>query len=184
MAATNVTGSVNFQASFTEIIPTTAGIITQLNLPVAINQLLSYGNGTATGQVDLIYGKTLALAATPTTLDLTSLTDLNGAALNFARIRELIIVNLAVTAGYTLIIGGAGSNAWDTGVLSSTTYTATLQPSVGQTVGNATLHWSDPWSVGATTGGYVGASHKLLKLDPSANTLNAYVLLVGCSATS
>lgn len=179
--ATNVSGSVNVQASFTEII--TSGVISTLNLPAAITQAITYLNGTATSSVDYIYAKSLSLAGTPTTLDLTSLTDLNGGSVNFARVRELIIVNLATTAGYTLTIGPGVSNPWTTGPIAASS-TIVLQPSVGQTTGQCFVRFSDPFSTGASTGYYVGGSSKTLKLDPGANTFSAYILIVGGSAVS
>ena len=180
--ATNVSGSVGLVSGFTEVIST--GVISNLNLPANLNLQYTYGNGTSAGNVDLIYAKSLSLAAAATTLDLTSLTDLNGGAVNFARIREMQIVNLATTAAYTLTIGAAASNQWTTGPLGTATATAILQPSVGQTTGSCMLHWCDPFTTGASTGGYVDSTHKLLKLDPGSNTLSCYVLLVGCSAVS
>lgn len=179
--ATNVTGTVTLNANFTEVV--TSGVISTLQLPATINQTISYGNGTSTGNVDYIYAKQLSLAGSATTLDLTSLTDLNGGSVNFARVREVIIVNLATTAGYTLTIGPGVSNPWTTGPIAASS-TVVLQPSVGQTTGSATFRASDPWSVGATTGWYVDSTHKTLKLDPGSNTLSCYVVLVGGSAVS
>ncbi len=183
--ATNVGGSLNLQAQFTETI--TSGVISTLQLPANINQNITYTNGTAAGMVDYIYAKTLSLAGSATTLDLQSLTDLNGGAIVFTRIRELLIVNLAVTAAYTVTVGAASATQWTTGPLGTTTATSILQPSVGQTApatNGSMMRYSDPWSVGASTGAYVDASHKSLKLDPGANTISVYVLLVGCSAVS
>lgn len=180
--ATNVSGNVVLTAQFNEVI--TSGVITQLNLPANISQNFTYTNGTAAGMVDYIYAKSLSLAGSATTLDLTSLTDLNGGSVNFARVRELVIVNLATTAGYTVTVGAAGSNAWSTGPLGTSTSTSILMPSVGQTTALSTLRWSDPFSTGASTGGYVDSTHKNLKLDPGANTISVYVLIAGCSAVS
>lgn len=179
---TNSSGNSNCNFGFSEII--TTGVINSLKLDAAINQNIAYGNGTAAGMIDLLYGKVLSLAGSATTLDLTSLTDLNGAAINFARVRELIIVNQAVTAAFTVTVGAAASNAWSTGPLGTSTSTSILQPSVGQTVGLSMLRWSDPFTTGATTGGYVDSTHKALKLDPGANTISVAIIIAGCSAVS
>lgn len=178
---TNVTGSTTLNLNFAEIV--TSGVVSTLNLPATINQTVAYGNGTSTGNVDYIYAKQLSLAGSATTLDLTSLTDLNGGSVNFARVREVVVVNLATTAAYTVTIGPGASNPWTTGPI-AVVGGVVLQPSVGQTTGNSTFRASDPWSVGATTGWYVDGTHKTLKLDPGANTISVYVVLVGCSATT
>lgn len=182
---TNCNGSMITNFGFTENI--TAGVINPLALGTSINQNINYANGTGAGQIDLLYGKVLNLAGSATTLDLTSLTDLNGAAINFARVRELVIVNQAITAGFIVTIGAAASNAWSTGALGTATSTSILQPSVttpAQLLGLSMFRWSDPFTVGASTGGYVDSTHKALKLDPGANTINISIIIAGCSAVS
>ncbi len=181
MPFSNATGTVNTNYSFTEAIST--GLVTANNLAATISRNITYGNGTASGQIDMLYAKKLVLNATPTTLDLTALTDLNGDALNFARIREMIIQNLATTAAYVVTVGGAGASAW-LGFFGTSTSTLFLPTNVGATGNYSTLQLSDPYTVGATTGAYVGASSKYLKLDPGANVINVNVILAGCSAAS
>src|SRR5262245_18892644 len=100
---TNVSGSVNLNTAFAKTVST--GVITTLNIPATINQAVTYTNGTGTSQCDLVYAKSLSLAATPTSLDLTSLTDLSGTSINFARVREVQIVNQSTTAGRTITVG-------------------------------------------------------------------------------
>ncbi len=181
MPFSNATGTVNTNFSFTEAIST--GLVTANNLNATIGRSITYANGTGSGQIDMLYAKKLTLAATPTTLDLTALTDLNGDALNFLRIREFIIQNLATTAAYVVTVGGAGSNAW-LGFFGTTTSTLTMPTNVGATGNYATIQLSDPYTIGASTGAYVGASSKYLKLDPGANTIIVSVILAGCSAAS
>ncbi len=181
MPFSNAVGTINYNASFTEAVST--GLVTSQTLAATINRGISYGNGTGSGQIDMLYAKQLSLAATPTTLDLQSLTDLNGAALNFLRIREMIIQTLATTAAYVVTVGGAGSGAW-LGFFGTTTSTLTLPTNVAATGNYATMQLSDPYTVGATTGAYVGASSHLLKLDPGANTILINIILAGCSAAT
>ncbi len=174
-------GVINTNYAFTELIST--GLITPNTLAATINRNITYGNGTGSGQYDMLYAEKLTLAGTPTTLDLQSLTDLNGAALNFLRIREFIIQSQATTAAYTLTVGGAGAGAW-LGFFGTTTSTLVMPTNVGATSNFATMQLSDPYTVGATTGAYVGASSHLLKLDPGANTFTIYIILAGCSAAT
>lgn len=172
-----VSGSVTLNAGFTQVV--SSGVVTTQNLAVSVPQNLTYANGTGAGQVDLIYAKQLSLAGSATTLDLTALTDLSGASINFARVRELIIQNLATTSTYTVTVGAAASNAW-TGILGTTTSTLIIPPSAG----NGLFRFSDYSSTGASTGAVVSGTSKSLKLDPGANTISINIVILGCSATS
>lgn len=175
----NVSGNVNLTASFTETI--SSGVVTTQSLPASITQGLSYSSGTGPGQCDLLYSKQLSLAGSATTLDLTSLADLAGSSYSFARVRELIITNLASTGGYTLTIGSASASAW-TGFLGTASATAVIHP--GTSAGGNTHRWSDYYNTGSTSGAVTGASSKLLKLDPGANTFSVNIIILGCSAFS
>lgn len=174
----NVSGNSQASLSLTQIV--TSGVVTQQNLPANINQTITYSNGTGAGAIDLLYAKQLSLAGTATTLDLTSLTDLSGASINFARVRFIWIFNLATTAGYTITVGNAASNAF-TGFLSSTG-TAVCYPGSSSNYGR--LIFEDPNSTGGSVGAVTGGSNKNLKLDPGANTISCFVVIGGCSATS
>lgn len=176
-----VSGPLNIGANFTQTI--TSGVITSQYIPANINWNYTFTNGTGTGAVDLCYAKQLSLAGTATTLDLTSLADLGGSTVSFARVRLFVVQNLATTAAYTVTVGAAASNQW-TGFLGTTTSTVVLQPNVGATANQSLLLFLDPYSTGATTGAYVDGTHKSLKLDPGANTISVNVLILGCSAAS
>lgn len=174
----NVSGSAQAALNMTQVV--TTGVVSQQNLPANINQSINYTTGTGAGQVDLLYAKQLSLAASATTLDLTSLTDLSGASINMARVRFIWIFNLATTAGYTITVGNAASNPF-TGFLSSTG-TAVCYPGSSSSYGR--LIFEDPQSVGGSVGAVTGGSNKNLKLDPGSNTVSCYVVIGGCSATS
>lgn len=176
-----VSGTLNIAASFAQTV--SSGVITAQSLPASLNFNLTFANGTGTGAVDLCYAKQLSLAGTATTLDLTSLADLSGATVNFARVRLFMVQNLATTAGHTVTVGSAASNQW-TGYLGTTTSTVVLQPNVGATSNQSVFTFLDPYSTGAATGAYVDGTHKSLKLDPGANTISVNVLILGCSAAS
>lgn len=176
-----VSGVLNVAASFAQTV--SSGVVTPQTIPANINFNLSFGNGTSAGNVDLIYARQLSLAGTATTLDLTSLTDLSGASINFARVRLVMIQNLATTAGYIVTVGAAAATQW-TGYLGTTASTVILQPNVGATSNQNVFTFLDAYSVGASTGAYVDSTHKSLKLDPGANTIAVNILLLGCSAVS
>jgi len=134
-----------------------------------------YSSGTGAGQVDGIHSKTYSLAATPTTLDLTAMTDPNGAAITCStgRIRSLWLQNLS---NYAITIGAAASTQW-LGMLGTTTSTLVVPP-------NGILTFSDPTTVGTSAGAYVDSTHKSLKIDPGANTVQFNLVILFCSAQS
>ena len=177
---TNTSGSVNLNVNFTEVI--TSGVIVSQNLPSAVNQAISYGNGTSAGNVDLIYGKQLTLSASPTIVDFTSVADLSGTTQNFARIRELVVQNLSSftlkiyansTSGVTWLPAGSANAIQLFGY--GTSVTSTSYP---------TFRLADPVTVGATSGMYVTASSSKIVFDPGANTMSINVMAAGGSANT
>lgn len=167
-------GTSQLSAGFNQTI--SSGVITSQTIPASIALTTQYANGTGAGQVDLIYAKQLTfVASTPQTLDLTALTDLGGGAVNFARVRELVIQIVTTTAGFNLTLGDAAANAW--------------APFWGPTgtdivMAGSIRYFTDPTSVGVGVGAVVGSSSKVLKLDPGSNALVCNILIVGCSAVS
>lgn len=172
----NVSGVVNRNQSFTEV--ATVGLNTN-NVNASIVTSISYANGTGVGQVDTIYARSLTLAGTTTTLDLTNLTDPVGNTISFARVREFIVTNADTTAAHTVKVSGAASNGVT--FLPINTAPLTLQAQGTGTVPGA-IAISDPNGTGASNGNYVDATHKNILLDPSANTVTISILIVGGSA--
>lgn len=164
-----VVGTVTFNAAFTE----QATALAPYQIPATISQNLSYANGTASNQVDTIYAKTITLAATTQTIDLTSLTDPAGNAITFVRVREFIIVNTATSASFDLKVEAGASNGW-----------AQLPPSTSPilTRYGGILRLSDPVSTGAGNGAIVGSTSKTVTFDSGSNTITFLVLIVGGSA--
>jgi hypothetical protein len=136
---------------------------------------VSYTNGTGSSQVDLIYWPDpITLAATTQTIDLTSLTDPSGAAVNFARVRELLIYNPTATAGFDIKVEQGASNPW-----------AFVPPSTSPQIvryGGGLYRISDPISTGGGNGNVVGGASKTIKFDSGANTVTFWVLALGGSA--
>lgn len=167
----NVSGNVILNASFTENV--SSGVIVSYQVPATVSSTLSYGNGTASNQVDTLYAKQLTLTGATQTIDLTSLTDPAGNSINFARVRELIVVNTATTAGYDVKVEAGASNGW-----------AVLPPSSAPvyTRYSGTLRISDPVSTGGSNGNVVSGTSKTITFDPGANTIVINVLIVGGSA--
>lgn len=169
-----VKGSTQLAAVFNELIST--GVITPQNIPASLPLTTQYANGTGAAEVDTIYAKQLSLvASTPQTLDLTSLTDLAGNSINFARVRELIVQVVDTTLGHDVILGDAASNAF------SAFWGATGTETV---YAGSYSHKSDPNSTGSGHGAVVDSTHKSLKIDPGSNSVVVNILIVGCSAVS
>lgn len=169
----NVGGTAQLSAGFNQTV--TSGVITSQTIPASIALTTQYQNGTGAGAVDLIYARQLTLAATPTTLDLTTLTDLSGAAASFARVREFAVQVVDTTTTHVVTLGNAASNAW-----------APIWGATGTNLvaAGSIYHVTDPTSVGSGVGYVVGASSKNLKIDPGSNTVVVNILIVGCSALS
>lgn len=96
--------------------------------PLALRRGASLPNGVLAGQADLLWTDTRTIAASGTDdLDLNgSLLDAFGQAVNFARVKGIV---LAAAAGNTndVVIGAAASNAF-VGPFGSATHTMKVQP--------------------------------------------------------
>lgn len=179
----NVSGSIQVSVAATQVV--TSGLVSTQNLPASITQALNYSSGTGAGQVNLCYAKALTLNATPTTLDLTSILALDGSTVNFARVRELFVMNLASAGGQVLTVGSSGGVGSAFSAFQGASGTTVVHPAITSSVASATmLRWSDPSNVGASSGAVTGASNKNVKLDPGANSITVQVVILGCDAVS
>ena len=166
-----VTGNVSLNAAFVESV--SSGVVVPYSIPATISSNLSYTNGTASNQVDTIYAKQLTLAGATTTIDLTSLTDPAGVSVNFARVREFIVVNTSTTAGFDVKVESGASNGW-------APLPASTDPLFCRY--SAYIHISDPVSTGGSNGNVTSGTSKTVTFDPGANTVIINVLIVGGSA--
>lgn len=171
----NVTGTLKVNTSSAQTPTNLPGSIT----PLTINQAISsnYGNGTTADNVDLRYCATLTfVSGTPQALDLTNLTDTSGASLSFARIRRITIIPSMTTDGQTLKLGYSTTtaNAWTS--LITNPGQLTLQAATANNGAGLVLLAPN------TTGWVVGASNKLLNLDPGSAAFSAAIEILGASA--
>lgn len=170
----NVTGSISTQTSMTQASTTVPGSVTPLSNAQSLKCTFQT-SGTAADTVDLKYSATLTFSAsTAQTLDLTSLTDIYGGAVNFARVRSLTISMKSTTDGATLTIGNAASNAW-AAILGAT---GTLVMQAATSTNASMLVLTAP----NTTGWVTSGSSKSLKLLPSAHAFSVDIEITGCSA--
>jgi hypothetical protein len=110
------------------------------------------------------------LTATSEELDLAGgLTDLNGNAITFTKIKELLIVNKNTTSGELLKVGGAAANAFL--LFDDATDIESIDP-------GGFLHISSPVDGKTVTAG----TGDKLKIDAGANTITFNIILTGVSA--
>lgn len=136
-----------------------------------------YTLGTAAGQLNLVAISSGSAAASPVSIDLTSLTDPSGAAVNFAKIRAALILNDSTTDGSFLLLDNTVTNGWGSPFNNITT--AKLKIPAGATV-NGTNYPGFFMICGPnTTGLTVDSTHKIVSLDPGANTIPYRILWLG-----
>lgn len=153
------------------VTPATASVT--LQTPSVTLASINYSNGTGAGQTDLMYESQQTLASTTLTIDLTSLTDPFGGAINFARVRELFVLNYTATAGFDLIVEQGASNGF-----------AFVPPSANayKCFANGGCYWlRDPNTSGASVGLFTSGSSKTIKFDSGAHTVTFYILILGTS---
>lgn len=168
-----VTGTATMAMRFQQVV--SSGFVTPQTLNGFLNQLGSgtenaiYGSGTGAGQCDLLHVKAYTLAASATTIDLTSLLDMAGGAINFARVREFVVYNPDAVAGHDVLVEQGASNGW------------AFAPVTTAWAGGGAIRQADPLSTGGGNGAIVGGSSKTVKFDPSSHTVTIWVLIAGSS---
>lgn len=99
-----------------------AGLAGSINIPSALTNLFTITNGSGAGQGTMLYGKSRTLSGTTDTVNLTSLTDNHGNAIDYTTVKGWAVVN---TGANSLVIGAA-TNPWSTCL--NSTGTITLPP--------------------------------------------------------
>lgn len=181
MAYDNLTVTLSPPAAHTDLATTIAGAIVvsqQYDVPTLPTIKLKLGTGAAKANlVSKLYTATLAGAILD--IDLTSLVDGGGNPVNLARAKGLAIYHLTATAGYTVLVGGAASNAWSAPFNGSTTAKNTLFPACNDATG-ALVPGKIEMAAPDATGIAVSGTSKILRLDPGANTVLVAYFLFGC----
>lgn len=119
---------------------------------------LDYTATFSSSAISKVYFNTYTVGTSPTSIDLTTLTDPFGVALSFGSVVDLLIVNNDTTNA--LEIGG-GSNGLFT----------LLPVNLAGQVGGSSLHWTTPITVNGT--------HKILTLQATASTISVSVFVIG-----
>jgi hypothetical protein len=176
----NISGSITQYSSIIQYV--SGGTVgTAYTIPVSIpdaqggvNATVTYTNGTGSLQWDTLHSKLYTLSATTTTIDLTSLLDPYGNSINFARAREVLGFNVDTTAGHDVGIYKGASNGW--AILPASTNPLYCR------YGGGRIRIADPTSTGASNGNVVSGASKTITLDPGANTVNLWLVVIGTSA--
>jgi hypothetical protein len=150
----------------------------KISLPAFNKMEFSYGTGL--GKVNLLGFQEGTAFAAPADVDIKATTDPNGAAINFARVRAVLIQNRSDVDGRILKWDGTVTNGWLAPFDSIAT--AKLVILAGATV-NGVLIPGIVLLAGPNLTGYVtGSGSKVLRLDPGANTVPWRVELLGVDA--
>lgn len=142
----------------------------------------SFKAGTGNLQINLMTKLTFgSLASTTVLIDLTTLTDEFGTAINFARAKGILLLNFATTAGFILKAGGAGTNPWAAPF--GTTTDKIIVPngcfaSDGTTIIPGQVVVIAPAAAGLVTSG----TSKVLQLDSGSNTVAYGYAIIGADA--
>jgi len=174
-----VTGALNFTPSFNQ-----TGVFGALSSFTSQQQLPSFTTvqyqNTTTGTalfVDQLYAATLTfVASTAQTFHFNnaSLLDPFGNTLAMLRIRELIILNTSLTAGWDLSVAQAASNG--------VTWLPVVANGPPHAYANGgLLRLSDPNSSGAGVGQVISGSTDGIVLTPTAHAVTAVILALGAS---
>jgi hypothetical protein len=167
-----VSGSIELNVNLTDFV--TAGFVNGQTLsallqsPAIPGAKLQYTSGTGALQADGLYFKPIALAAsTPQTIDLTALTGIGGESLTVNRVREFLLFNPDT---HDVLASQGASNGW-----APLGAAANPQPARAN---SGLLRISDPNSTGAAVGNVVTSTSKTVKLDPGANPITVYLLIL------
>lgn len=179
---TNVSGTINLSASFTEVVSsgiiasTSGGGSLSLQSLISIADQLTNSTGAAK-TCDLMHGKQWSTTGA-TLFDFSALADPNGTSQNWTsgpgRVRLLMVQNVDTTAGHDLTVYADATNgvAW-------------LPPSTATTLkvraNGGILLIYDPNSNGAGVGEVLSTTSKRFNIDAGANTVAYNVLIVGDS---
>jgi len=126
-------------------------------------------NGTGADQADKFCPVEVSLAAAPTDVDLSGgLTDWHGNTLTAARVKGLLVINTHATGVIT--VGGAPANAWAT-MFGAATHQFKVRP----------LGLQFSWAPDATAYAVTAGTGDLLRLDPGADTILCYLIIIASS---
>ena len=161
----NITANVNVAISVIETMTLGLGA-GNVSTPENYNQ--AFAAGTGAGNAQLYFSKPATAAAAPDTYVLSALTDSQGRAVAFTKVRLWAIVNLDPTDAHVLTVGNAATHPW-AAPFGSGTHTLKVSAS-GAMIRVAPL---------LTAFAVASGSSDQLMVDPGAFTISYQILLIG-----
>lgn len=161
----SVTGSVSLSVNMNVAIPTGANVLNGYTVTVNPSPAsASYSPGTAANQANKIYQYKGSAVAATVDLDLTAAVCVDGTT-GFSHVREKIVYNDDAVNNLTL---GLGTNPF-TPYLGGTTPTVIIPP-------GSVFRIPNPLG---TNGWVVDSTHKIVRVDPGANTIAYRMIIIG-----
>lgn len=160
-------GGLTFSSSLSVAVAASGNVLSGYNVPVQPTALVTtYAAGTAAGLINRIASLAGSAAATPATIDLTTVVCVDGA-VGFTHVREIIVYNDSTTAPLLLDCTVANSLIAFCSA-GGATLKLIIEPGI-------------PYRIAKPLGttGYTCTSTKYLTLDPAAATVAYRVILCG-----
>jgi hypothetical protein len=154
--ATSINGTISSISKFLVQSPQA------FNITYSGNSTRDYERSFSSTDITKLYFATYTVTTTPTTIDVTNLTDVFGNALNFATVKHIQVVNNDTTNNLTV---GGGTNA--------------LFPALPPLIGQAAAANSNRSCVNLTTNLTVTGTTKIVQLVASAGSISVDVLIAG-----
>lgn len=165
--ASTPSGSIQFAPNIQVAIPA-AGPVAGYNIPVQPPAtVLSYAAGTAANQIQKVAAPSGSAAATPASIDLTTIVCVDGTT-GFAHWREIVVYNDNTTNVLTWDFTATNANTAMFGA-GGVTAKVTIEP-------GTFARFSKPLGSAGYT---VDSTHKIISLDPGANTIAYRVIILG-----
>jgi hypothetical protein len=161
-------GSINLNCQLSVQVPAAGNNLSAYTVPVSPSSQAAYAAGTAANQVNKVATVGGSAAASPVSIDLTSVVCVDGST-GFAHVRELIIFNDDTNDPHVLKLDMTVSNAFTNG------YDTITAGKIDIAAGEA-FRRSKP--IG-TNGWVVDSTHKIVDIDPGANTVPYRVVIAG-----
>lgn len=173
-------GSLSFALQLKETLAASAARLFGYDVPIQPSNTYSISDGSTAGTVTIttnagsitvkankIYQASGTASATPTDIDLTATTNVDGTT-GFSYVRGIIIFNDATTDAYTLTTG-AGTNPFKT-YLGGTSPTLAIDP-------GGMFMLMKP--LGTNGHAVTNSSNDILRLDPGANNVPYRIVIFG-----
>ena len=157
--ASTPAGSVSMSCQLTVAIPAGGNVLSAYSVPVKPSQTSNYTAGTGAGQINKVAEVGGSAAATPASIDLSTIACVDGTT-GFSHWREYIVFNDDTTNNLTLDFTVANANV-AMFAAGGATAKITVPPGGCQ-------RFTCPKG---TNGYVVDSTHKIVSLDPGANTI-------------